>query len=64
MPKQKTRKAAAKRCKITGAGRIKRTSAGGAHLLTGKSRKHKRSLRSSQMVCKADQKRIMECLHQ
>jgi len=63
MPKQKTKKAIAKRFKITGTGKIKRTSAGGAHILTGKSRKRKRSMNSSKMVAKADLKRIAVCLH-
>lgn len=63
MPKQKTRKAVAKRCKVTGTGKIKRTSAGGSHILTGKSRKQKRSMRAGAMVSKSDHKRIKECLH-
>ncbi|MDD4736665.1 MAG: 50S ribosomal protein L35 [Kiritimatiellae bacterium] len=63
MPKQKTKKAIAKRFKKTGTGKIKRTSAGGAHILTGKSRKRKRSMNSSKMVSKADLKRIAVCLH-
>lgn len=63
MPKQKTKKAVAKRFKVTGTGKIKRTSAGGAHILTGKSRKRKRSMGASKMVAKADLKRIAKCLH-
>ncbi|MDD2237812.1 MAG: 50S ribosomal protein L35 [Kiritimatiellae bacterium] len=63
MPKQKTKKAIAKRFKKTGTGKIKRTSAGGAHILKGKSRKRKRSMNSSKMVSKADLKRIAVCLH-
>lgn len=63
MPKQKTRKAVAKRFKKTGTGQIKRTSAGGAHICTGKSRKRKRSMNSSKMVSHADLKRVAVCLH-
>ncbi len=63
MPKQKTKKAIAKRFKMTGTGKIKRTSAGGAHILTGKSRKKKRSMRASAMVSKSDEKRILKSLH-
>ena len=63
MPKQKTRKAVAKRFKVTGTGKIKRTSAGGAHILTGKSRKRKNSMNSSKMVHKSDLKRVAVCLH-
>jgi len=62
MPKQKTRKAVAKRFKKTGSGKLKRTTAGGSHLLTGKSRKQKRGLQSSKLVSKADHKRIEKCL--
>ena len=63
MPKQKTKKAIAKRFKKTGTGKFKRSSAGGAHILTGKSRKQKRSMASSAMVSKADHKRIATLLH-
>lgn len=63
MPKQKTRKSIAKRFKKTGSGKIKRTSAGGSHILTGKSRKQKRSMRSSDLVSKSDYKRVNDCLH-
>lgn len=62
MPKQKTRKAVAKRCKLTATGKIKRTTAGGSHLCTGKSRKHKRSLHQGRLVSKGDYKRIAVCL--
>lgn len=63
MPKQKTRKSVAKRFKKSATGKIKRSSAGGAHILTGKSRKKKRSMRASKLVSKSDYKRIAECLH-
>jgi large subunit ribosomal protein L35 len=63
MPKQKTRKSVAKRFKQSATGKIKRGSAGGSHLLTGKSRKKKRSMRSTRIVDKTDMKRIAKCLH-
>ena len=63
MPKQKTKKSMAKRFKITGSGRIKRTSAGGSHILTNKNRKQKRGLRASGMVSKSDEKRVLVNLH-
>jgi len=44
MPKQKTRKAAAKRLKQTGTGKFLRKCAGVRHLNTGKSSKRKRRL--------------------
>ncbi len=62
MPKQKTRKAVAKRFKVTGSGKIKRSCSGGSHLLTGKNRKQKRRLKSSSLVSKSDHKRIMDNL--
>ena len=58
MPKQKTRKSVAKRFKITGTGKIKRSSAGRGHLLSGKTRKRKRQLRKGGLVSAADYKRI------
>ena len=59
MPKMKTKKCAAKRFKKTGTGKLKRNHMGGSHILTNKNRKHKRALRSSELVDKADMKRIM-----
>jgi large subunit ribosomal protein L35 len=49
MPKLKTKKAAAKRFKITGAGNFLRRHAFKGHLLRKKSAKQKRKL--SQFVC-------------
>ncbi|MFZ4577419.1 MAG: 50S ribosomal protein L35 [Myxococcota bacterium] len=46
MPKIKTRRAAAKRFKVTGSGRIKCGSAYRRHILVTKSTKRKRQLRS------------------
>lgn len=48
--KLKTSRSLAKRIKKTGGGRIKRMKAGKSHLLTGKSRKHKRRLRESTLI--------------
>lgn len=50
MPKLKTRKAVAKRFKITKKGKIKRMKAGRSHILTKKSRNRKRHLRKSTLV--------------
>lgn len=63
MPKQKTRKSVAKRFKLTARGKIKRTTAGRGHLLTGKSSKRKRQLAGGAMVSKADYQRIIKQLH-
>lgn len=47
MPKVKTKRAAAKRFKITGTGKLKRMKAYKSHILTKKSAKRKRNLRQS-----------------
>lgn len=58
MPKMKTNRAAAKRFKRTGSGRIKRSKAYGSHLLGHKSPKRKRNLRKSGLVSVVETKRI------
>lgn len=58
MPKKKTNKAAAKRFKKTAGGKLKYAKAGSGHLLSSKSRKRKRKLRSGGVLGKADTKRI------
>ncbi len=58
MPKMKTRKGVAKRFKLTGSGRIKRASANRRHILTKKTAKRKRQLRSGALVAPADEARI------
>lgn len=50
MPKIKTHKGAAKRFKITGKGKIKRSRAYKSHLLTGKSSKRTKRLRTPTLV--------------
>ena len=50
MPKIKTKKAAAKRFKITASGKIKRARANVEHILTKMSRKHKNRLKSGGYV--------------
>lgn len=58
MPKQKTRRAAAKRFKFTGTGKIKCRHAGGRHLLAAKSNKQKRAHGKSGLVKPADVARV------
>ena len=58
MPKLKTRKAVAKRFRLTKRGKVKRSKAGKGHILTKKSRSRKRHLRKSGLVSKAFLKRI------
>ncbi len=50
MPKVKTNRAAAKRFKVTGTGKLKRNKAYKRHILTKKSAKTKRNLRKPAMV--------------
>ena len=50
MPKMKTSRAAAKRFKKTGTGKLKRMKAYKSHILTKKSTKRKRNLRKAIMT--------------
>ncbi len=50
MPKMKTSRAAAKRFKMTGTGKLKRNKAYKRHILTKKSAKTKRTLRKAVMT--------------
>jgi len=58
MPKKKTSKAAAKRFKITGRGKVKRGRAFKSHILTKKDPKRKRRLRKGVVLSRADEVRI------
>lgn len=58
MPKMKTNRAAAKRLKRTGSGKLRRKRAYRSHILTKKSSKRKRRLRQATLVDKADEKRL------
>jgi large subunit ribosomal protein L35 len=62
MPKAKTSRAAAKRFKKTGTGKVARRHALKGHLLTSKSRKRKRKLRKATIVDSADAKRMKRLL--
>ncbi len=61
-PRNKTRKSAAKRFKITGTGKILRSRAGRRHLLECKSSKSKRKLGKAAVVKPSDVARVMACL--
>lgn len=61
MPKMKTRRAAAKRFKLTGSGKIKRAHAFRSHILTKKTSKRKRNLRKTAYVS-ASQEKVMKKL--
>ena len=58
MPKMKSSRAASKRFRLTGSGKIRRSKAYASHILTKKSTKRKRNLRKSGLIAKCDEKRI------
>ena len=62
MPKIKTKKAIAKRVKVTGKKKVTRNKAGRRHLLSGKNSGRKRSLRKKAVVTSADSKLMKKSL--
>ena len=62
MPKIKTHRGAAKRFKLTGTGKIKRSKAYASHILTKKSRKRKRTLRKADLLDKSDMGRVKKLI--
>jgi large subunit ribosomal protein L35 len=58
VPKMKTNRAASKRVRVSGSGRVRRSKAGGNHGMQEKSRKRLRRLRQNDMVSKSFEKRI------
>ena len=62
MPKQKTRKSAAKRFSLTGTGKIKRNKANHSHMLVRRSNSAKRKMRQSGIVSSADRKLVKAML--
>jgi len=58
MPKMKTKRAAAKRLKVTASGKLKRRSGWKSHLLEAKSPKRRRRLRKASLISTADQPRL------
>ena len=62
MPKMKSNRAAFKRFRKTGSGKLKRRRAYHSHILTKKSTKRKRKLRTGTLVDDADAKRISRML--
>lgn len=54
--KMKTKRAAAKRYRVTGSGNVKTGTKGHRHLLSAKTRKRKRHLRGTRILGKADEK--------
>ncbi|MCI6243158.1 MAG: 50S ribosomal protein L35 [Lachnospiraceae bacterium] len=62
MPKIKTNRAAAKRFKATGTGKLKRGKAYRRHILTKKTRKTKRNLRKPEIVDSTNVKNMKKIL--
>lgn len=60
--KLKTNRAAAKRFKVTGTGKLKRNKAYKRHILTKKSRKTKRNLRKPGLVDSTNEKQMKKIL--
>ena len=62
MPKIKTRKAFAKRIRVTKTGKLMRKTAWQSHLLEHKSKKRKRNYENKQPVSSADRKTVRRAL--
>ncbi|MBI5513461.1 MAG: 50S ribosomal protein L35 [Deltaproteobacteria bacterium] len=58
MPKMKTNRAAAKRFRVSGTGRIRRPKGGASHFMAKKNSRHLRRLRKNDMVDGVLQTRI------
>ena len=62
MPKIKTNRAAAKRFKATGTGKLKRNKAYKSHILTKKTQKRKRNLRKPTVLDQTNVKSMKKIL--
>mgnify|MGYP002348615079 CR=1 FL=1 len=62
MPKMKSNRSACKSFKRTAGGKFKREKAYRSHILTSKTRKRKRQLRTSTLVSVSEEKRIARLL--
>ena len=62
MPKQKTRRGAAKRFRLTGSGKLKRNKANHRHMLIRRSKSVKRKMRASGLVSKSDERKVRRML--
>jgi large subunit ribosomal protein L35 len=58
MPKMKTKRALAKRIKVTGSGKLKRSHAYTSHLAPRKTHKQKVHLRKQALVSDSDYRRV------
>ena len=62
MPKQKTRRGAAKRFRLTGSGKLKRNKANHRHMLIRRSKSVKRKMRHAGIVDGSDSKKVRRML--
>lgn len=62
MPKQKTRRGAAKRFSFTGTGKLKRNKANHRHMLIRRSKSVKRKMRQSALMDSVEVKRVRRML--
>ena len=62
MPKIKTRKAFAKRIRVTKTGKLMRAASWKSHMLEHKSKKRKRNYENEQPVSKSDRKEVRRSL--
>ena len=62
MPKMKTRKAAAKRFRVTGSGKVLYKKMGLRHILTKKNSKRKMDLRHAGVLADCEEKRVKTML--
>ncbi|HTN69985.1 MAG TPA: 50S ribosomal protein L35 [Methylomirabilota bacterium] len=62
MPKIKSKRAAMKRFRVTGSGKIRRNKAFKSHILSSKGKKRKRNLRHSTLVSAVESKNIRKLI--
>jgi large subunit ribosomal protein L35 len=62
MPKQKSKRGARKRFKVTGTGKVVRMQANKSHILTKKHPKRKRRLRHATLASAADERRLKQLI--
>ena len=62
MPKQKTRRGAEKRFKLTGSGKLKRNKANHRHMLIRRSKTVKRKMKKSGLIDGSDRQKVRRML--
>lgn len=62
MPKMKSNRAAKKRFKLTGKGKVKRSKAFTSHMQNNKSQKQKRKLRKSGLLAGGDAAKVKKAI--